>query len=164
MSSLVLKPDMRDRLLAWVGTGRTLTEFWNSEGMPPSAHSALYAALREDEIFRRRYEVARDCGFDAIADRLRATARGYGRADGGDSTADWQRDKLIVETDLKLLAKWCPKRYGERAETGIDGADGDTASLAVRAGALLGRALEALQTRRAGKPDTPSEEGDKELW
>jgi hypothetical protein len=29
--------------------------------------------------------------------------------EGGDSSGDVQRDKLIVETDLKLLAKWNPR-------------------------------------------------------
>lgn len=54
---------------------------------------------------------ARDEGFDAIAARLRETARGQ-----GDSTADVQRDKLIIDTDLKLLAKWDPKRYGDKVQ------------------------------------------------
>lgn len=50
---------------------------------------------------------ARDIGYDAIANRLRATARGQ-----GDSTQDVQRDKLIIDTDLKLLSKWT-KKYGD---------------------------------------------------
>jgi predicted DNA binding protein len=60
---------------------------------------------------------ARDEGFDAIAARLRETARGH-----GDSTADVQRDKLIIDTDLKLLAKWDPKRYGEKVAHELSGA------------------------------------------
>lgn len=52
---------------------------------------------------------ARQDGGHYIADRARATARGK-----GDSTGDVQRDKLIVDTDLKLLAKWFPKDYGDK--------------------------------------------------
>jgi hypothetical protein len=52
---------------------------------------------------------AREDGFDAIAASVRMTARGK-----GESTADVQRDKLIIDTDIKLLAKWDPKRYGDR--------------------------------------------------
>jgi hypothetical protein len=48
-----------------------------------------------------------------IAARTRETARGF-----GDSSGDVQRDKLIIETDLKLLAKWDPKRYGDRLDLG----------------------------------------------
>jgi hypothetical protein len=48
------------------------------------------------------------------------TARGKDAQDGGDSSGDVQRDKLIVDTDLKLLAKWDPRRYGERQLVGSD--------------------------------------------
>lgn len=58
---------------------------------------------------------ARDHGFDAIASRARETARGKGDSDG-----DVQRDKLIIETDLKLLAKWDPRRYGDKLQLGGD--------------------------------------------
>jgi hypothetical protein len=58
---------------------------------------------------------AREVGFDAIAARLRETARGR-----GDSAQDVQRDKLIIETDLKLLSKWDPKRYGDKLAIGGD--------------------------------------------
>jgi len=52
---------------------------------------------------------AREVGFDKIAYDARLTARKK-----GDSTDDVQRDKLIIDTDLKLLSKWDPKRYGKR--------------------------------------------------
>ena len=51
----------------------------------------------------------REIGYDAIANNLRGVARGL---EG--STKDVQRDKLIVWTDLQLLAKWMPKKYGEK--------------------------------------------------
>lgn len=60
---------------------------------------------------------ARDDGFDAIAWRTRATARGKGPEEGGDSTGDVQRDKLIIEQDNKLLSKWDVRRYGDRLQT-----------------------------------------------
>ncbi len=56
---------------------------------------------------------AREVGFDAIAHNARQIARGL-----GESTSDVQRDKLIIETDLKLLAKWDPKRYGDKLAIG----------------------------------------------
>lgn len=59
---------------------------------------------------------ARESGRDSIAYRMRQTARGKGNDDGGDSTGDVQRDKLIIDTDLKLLAKWDPKRYGDKVQ------------------------------------------------
>lgn len=58
---------------------------------------------------------ARELGHDAIAWRARDIARG--KVEAG-STGDVARDRLIVETDLKLLAKWDWKRYGDRI--GVD--------------------------------------------
>ncbi len=61
---------------------------------------------------------ARELGYDAIAAQTRETARGR-----GDSTDDVQRDKLIIETDLKLLAKWT-RKYSEKQtheHAGVDG-------------------------------------------
>lgn len=62
------------------------------------------------------YREAKLEGHDAIAWRTRATARGKGEEFGGDSTGDVQRDKLIIDTDLKLLSKWDPKRYGDKID------------------------------------------------
>lgn len=58
-----------------------------------------------------RIAQAREDGWDEIAFRCRSVAAG----DQG-STQDVKRDRLIVETDLKLLAKWDPKRYGDRMQ------------------------------------------------
>ncbi len=61
---------------------------------------------------------AREIGYDVIASRTRETARGK-----GDSTNDVQRDKLIIETDLKLLAKWT-KKYADKSSVEVGGIDG----------------------------------------
>lgn len=86
------------------------------------ARHQIYAWIEADEAFRDKMEVARAAGYDAIADEAFAIA--------DDSTFDtietkhgpkldreWvARSKLRVETRLKLLAKWHPKRYGEKLE------------------------------------------------
>ena len=51
---------------------------------------------------------------------MRQTARGKGLADGGESTGDVQRDKLIVDLDTKLLAKWNPRRWSDKLELSSD--------------------------------------------
>lgn len=58
---------------------------------------------------------AREIGYDAIAARLRGTARGR-----EESTGDVQRDKLIIDTDLKLLSKWS-KKYGDKQQVDVSG-------------------------------------------
>ncbi|NII73249.1 hypothetical protein FHW84_001818 [Dyella sp. SG562] len=69
----------------------------------------------EDPEIDARMQAAKDDGYDVIAQRTRATARGEHRK-GKDSATSVMRDKLTVETDLKLLAKWDPKRYGDKME------------------------------------------------
>ena len=101
------------------------------------ATTGLGAILRDMGIPRRtvdqwradyqdiaaQFDEARDDGRDAIAHRCRATARGKREKQGGDSTGDVQRDKLIIDTDMKLLAKWDPRRYGDKVQ--LADADGN---------------------------------------
>ena len=59
-----------------------------------------------DEEIARQIARARSDGYDTIAvDALKIA---------DDRKGDVPRDKLRVETRLKLLAKWDPKRYGDR--------------------------------------------------
>lgn len=78
----------------------------------------------DDPEIAKQFDEARDAGYDAIARRTRSTARGKSVEQGGDSTGDVQRDKLIIDTDLKLLAKWDPRRYGDKVQQEISGKDG----------------------------------------
>lgn len=92
--------------------GTPLTVLCNALGV---GLSTVYDWREKDPVFAGNIARARDIGWDAIASRLRQTARG-----GGDSTDDVQRDKLIIETDLKLLAKWDGRRYGEKPAGDVD--------------------------------------------
>lgn len=70
---------------------------------------------REDEAFSADIGRAREAGFDAIALRARQTIRGKTEDEGGESSGDVQRDKAIVDLDLKLLSKWS-KRYADKVD------------------------------------------------
>lgn len=75
---------------------------------------------RQDEPeIAAQFDEARDDGYDTIAYRTRETVRGR-----GESTGDVQRDKLIVDNDHKLLAKWDKNRYGDKVQQEITGKDG----------------------------------------
>lgn len=76
-----------------------------------------------DEVIRSQFDEARDLGFDAIAHECLQIAddgrRDYQVDEDGREVVDHdhiQRSKLRIETRLKLLAKWDPKRYGERQQ------------------------------------------------
>lgn len=94
--------------------GEPLAEICRDPDMP--AYRTVYHWMEANSGFSASIARARGEGHDAIAARLRMTARGKTEDEGGDSSGDVQRDKLIIETDLKLLAKWDPKRYGDRIQ------------------------------------------------
>lgn len=89
-----------------LSNGETLADICRDDHMP--AYGTVMDWQAEKENVSRDILRAREIGFDVIASRTRHTARGK-----GDSTDDVQRDKLIIDTDLKLLAKWS-KRYAEK--------------------------------------------------
>jgi hypothetical protein len=105
------------RIIEGLSAGTPLTVICKEDGMPHD--STVRDWMAGDSDLSLAIARARQLGFDAIADNVRSTARGK-----GDSTGDFQRDRLIIETDLKLLAKWDPKRYGDKITQEISGPDG----------------------------------------
>lgn len=104
--------------------GEPLAQICRDEGMP--AARTVREWQQNDEQVSAAIARAREEGFDAIAAECLDIADD-GRndwmnraADAGDEQAlqfngeHVQRSKLRVDTRLKLLAKWDPKRYGER--------------------------------------------------
>lgn len=73
----------------------------------------------DDETIAHAFDEAFDAGKDAIAWRMRMTARGKTAKQGGDSTGNVERDKLIIYTDEKLLANW-DTRYSRRMTLASD--------------------------------------------
>lgn len=139
-----------------ISSGVPMTVWSQRPGNP--GLSTIKRWFDENEINKRRYQAAREMGFDAIADRTRATARGLPDTHGGESTGDWQRDRLIIDTDLKLLAKWAPKKYGDRVEVEHSGVVGDLGELSSRVNSLLGKALDSFAAGGPLPPPTAAEQ------
>lgn len=95
-------------ICARMSGGESFASIRRDLGIPRGTTDKWVAQVPE---IKAAFQMARDEGYDAIADRLRETARGK-----GESTEDVQRDKLIIDTDLKLLAKWDPRRYGDKVQ------------------------------------------------
>jgi hypothetical protein len=96
-------------IVEYVTNGDTLIDACRFLGVPIRT---IYGRLERWPRFAAAMEEARAKGYDAIANNARRTVRG----EPGFTSGDWKRDKLIAETDLKLLAKWHPKKYGEKLE------------------------------------------------
>jgi hypothetical protein len=134
-----------DEICERLGNGEPLAQICRDEGMP--ALRTVYDWQKAHDDFSASIACARDAGYDVIAARLRMTARGKTDDDGGDSSGDVQRDKLIVDTDLKLLAKWDARRYGDKIDVTSGGEKlateiGET-ERAMRLAAILGRDADA---------------------
>lgn len=70
---------------------------------------------RQDPEFAARYLEALEDAFVTIAQETRDVARGV----EGFSSGDVQRDRLIVETDLKLAAKFARKLLGDKLDVDV---------------------------------------------
>ena len=66
--------------------------------------------------FGTKMGTARECGHDVIAESCLQIA---------DTEPDPNRGKLRVWTRLQLLAKWDPRRYGERSQIDVGGQQGN---------------------------------------
>ncbi len=66
--------------------------------------------LQKDPGFATNYAYAREIGGQVIADRLRKTAE----LPVGPKGHDVQQLRLRIDVDKWLLARWFPKRYGDR--------------------------------------------------
>lgn len=122
-------PEMGERILEWIADGKTLADFCRQENTP--AWRTVYHWLEAHDEFQAGFARARDMGHDAIAEEALRIAdtllEGKVETIGPDGTTTRREDmlghrKLQIETRLKLLAKWNPKKYGERTElTGAGG-------------------------------------------
>jgi hypothetical protein len=97
-----------------ISQGEPMAQICRAAGMP--AVRTVTDWMERDAGVFASIARARIEGFDAIAANVRLVARGL-----GESTMDVARDKLIIDTDLKLLSKWDPKRYGDRVDLEVKG-------------------------------------------
>lgn len=108
--------------------GETLRSICRDEHTPK--WQTVYKWMADRSDFADRIARARELGFDAIAaDALEIAdtpEEGVRIEHGKDGTKTTHEDmlghrKLRIETRLKLLAKWDPKRYGERQAVDLSG-------------------------------------------
>jgi hypothetical protein len=86
--------------------------------------TVVYDWLKENKEYAQRIAHARDLGFDAIAESCMDIADSPmpSTDNGATDSGAVQHAKLRVETRLKLLAKWDPKRYGDKQQIEHSGA------------------------------------------
>jgi hypothetical protein len=125
------RADLVPKICARLAKGEPLAVICRDIGI---SRRVVYQWRDADPAIADLMQDARDDGYDAIASECLDIA--------DDNTQDWKvvkrgrdeqleidkeavlRSKLRVETRLKLLAKWDPKRYGERMQLDHRSPDG----------------------------------------
>lgn len=116
-------PEVEAEIIRRISEGEPLAQICREDGVP--GLSTVYDWEGKDEALSGAIARARIAGFDMIAQEALAIA------DDADPDVDVQRSKLRIETRLKLLAKWDPKRYGEMVKTEHSGPNGGEIPFAV---------------------------------
>ena len=123
-------PEIAQEMCRMLADGIPLREICRQEGFPEwrTVYDWMYRddALGEAGVgLSASIARAREVGQDAIAEQIwldmnqppeRILSEGGGRVDSG--YVQWQKAK--AEIGLKLLAKWNPKRYGDRVQLAGD--------------------------------------------
>jgi len=124
------KDQIIDEIIARLSQGEPLAQICRDPAMPHQ--QTVYDWRERQPDFAARFGQARDAGFDHIAlDALHIAddgSRDYKKDADSRDVPDFDhiaRSKLRVETRLKLLAKWDPRRYGDRVQTDVQQLDGN---------------------------------------
>lgn len=116
-----------EAICKWISQGQTLREWCRKNKIH---YSTVYLWLEKDQEFAKRFARARDIGADAIADETLAIidtepefaeswSIGGGSKHRDSAHASWLKNR--VEQRMKLLAKWNPKKYGEKVDVNHGG-------------------------------------------
>lgn len=128
-----------NEVIDWIAHGNTLRSYCRQKGKP--SWKTIYRWLEksdddsENKSFMTRFAHARDMGADAIAEECLEIIDAPPPLCGSEGNERYdpaaiQQAKNRVEARLKLLAKWNPKKYGEKV--GLDHSGG--ISLSVQTG------------------------------
>ena len=103
-----------DELVAWIAEGKPLREWCRQPGRPE--WRTVYHWMDKDEEFVARIARAREDGYDELADKCLRIA-----FDPCQDQVEVTQRRLQVDTILKLLAKWNPRKYGDRQAVAHEG-------------------------------------------
>lgn len=151
-------PEIARQMCEQLSDGVPLRQICRQEGFP--AWQTVYDWMYRDDALgdkgvglSRAIAKAREVGQEAIAEQIwldmnqepeRILSEGGGRVDSG--YVQWQKAK--AEIGLKLLAKWNPKRYGDRVALAGDADSPIRVEAEVQAEALLGALLKNTELKK----------------
>ena len=146
--------EIADQICDLVSNGVNLRSVCRMDGMP--SWRTVYNWVVEKPDFASRLARARELGYDALAEEAleisNTPVMGQKQVMGDKSTYTTVEDmlghrKLQIETRLKLLACWDPKKYGNKVQLGGDADNPVKIEAEVQAEKLLGAMLKNVELR-----------------
>jgi hypothetical protein len=118
-----------EEIVSRLSKGEPLAAICRDDWLP--AYRTVYDWMNADESFAANIARAREEGFDALASQCLAisdtTCVGVETTTKPDGSVETREGdmlghrKLQIDTRLKLLAKWDPKRYGDKIQQEVNG-------------------------------------------
>jgi hypothetical protein len=153
-------PEIAQEMCNLLAEGVPLREICRREGFP-EWRTVYDWMIRDDQAVAAGVGVglstaiarAREIGQDAIAEQIwldmnaepeRILSEGGGRVDSG--YVQWQKAK--AEIGLKLLAKWNPKRYGDRVQLAGDSESPLKVEVESQAEKMMAALLQNIELKR----------------
>jgi hypothetical protein len=126
MGGVQYTDELSNEIVERLCNGEPLRQICRDDHMP--SWRSVYNWIKEKEEFASRIAHARDLGYDAIAEDCLSIADN--QEEGTKTVTDHNgtkietpdmiaHRKLKIETRLKLLSKWNPKKYGDRINTDL---------------------------------------------
>lgn len=142
-------PTVERRIIDGLCAGTGLRTLCREPGMP--AWRTVYDWLAADPDFAAAVALAREVGTDAIAEQALDLIDGdpprvEGRIDPGH--VQWRRAQ--VDTRLKLLACWNPKKYGTKQTVEVGNKDGEALKIESNAAAVAAEVAAMLRDGKRG--------------
>ncbi len=107
---------MANHICSEISAGRSLRSICDDSGMP--GQTTIFRWLADNKDFREQYAHAREAQMDAMAEEIIDIA-------DTENSEDVQRAKLRIDTRKWLMSKMAPKRYGDKQQMQLTGADGE---------------------------------------
>lgn len=110
-------PKLIEEVLSRIAKGETLASLARELDFHPITWQKW---VRDDEELAIAYAEAREVGHDALAEQT------LDIADNTKAISEHvQLSKLRIDTRLKLLASWAPKKYGPKATVDVGNKEGE---------------------------------------
>lgn len=148
--------DKAQAICDWISLGKTLRQWCRENGIH---YSTVYLWMEKDKDFAQRFARAREVGHDAIADETldiideapeRVLTENGDKVDTGHVA--WSKNR--AEQRMKLLAKWNPKKYGEKSAVELTGAEGGPVKVEdTQRSARIAQLLATARTRKLEDED-----------